>query len=151
MHMTAIADPPTAPLAEPPRSTGRGNRRSQGFTLVEAIVALAVVSISLAAIGSLTSATLRSGVHVERHLSEMETTQAIVAGMPLRNQIGDGALSGEIAGHRWRIDAEPFPADLLGPGAAPRWTPEKLVLTVQGPGGGRFSLDMIRLIKPRAP
>jgi general secretion pathway protein I len=128
----------------------RTKLRSPGFTLVEAIVALAVVAMSLAAIGNLANATLRSGVYVERHLAEVETAQQILAGLPGRGELRDGAVSGEMAGHAWRLDAEPFHAGFVDPGASARWSPEKLVLTVQGPGVARLSIDMIRLVGPRA-
>ena len=64
--------------------------------------------MSLAAIAGLMQATLRSGVHVERHLAEVETAQQILAGMPGRDELRDGSSSGEMAGHAWRIDATPF-------------------------------------------
>ena len=123
------------------------DKRSSGFTLVEALVALTVTAMCLAAIASLMNATLRSNVHVERHLAEVETEQQIIAGLPGRDQLGDGTSSGEMAGHVWRLDTAPYDAD-VDPGAS-RWVPERLLLTVRGPGGAKVSIDAIRLVKRR--
>ena len=58
-----------------------GSRRSTaGFTLIEVLVALAVVAISLAAIGSLIAVTTRGARAVGLHLTLVETARAIVTG-----------------------------------------------------------------------
>ena len=53
-----------------------------GFTLIEALAALAVMGAGLAAIGTLASSSLRAGLYAERHLAEIETARKIIAGMP---------------------------------------------------------------------
>jgi general secretion pathway protein I len=137
-------------LSKSPRSASRSAGRSSGFTLVEALVALTVVAMSLAAIGSVVNATSHSRVYVERHLAEVETAQQILAGLPDRDRLTGGTLRGEMAGHAWRLDATPFHADFVGSGANGPWAPEKLLLTVRGPGGAPLSIETIRLVKPRA-
>ena len=114
------------------------------------LVALAVMASSLAAIGSLTNTTLRSGVHLERHLAVVETTQQIIAGLPGRDELRDGSSSGEMAGHVWRLDVTPYRTNLVAPGSPADWTPEKIALTVRGPDGALLSVDMIRLVRGRA-
>jgi general secretion pathway protein I len=123
------------------------NDHSRGFTLVEALVALTVVMILLSAIGGLSASSLRTGRYVELHVAEMENAQQILAGMPGRDQLADRTQSGEIAGYRWRLDAQPFSAAFLAPRAQSPWTPETIVLTVQGPRGAPLSFDMIRLVR----
>lgn len=124
------------------------NNHSRGFTLVEALIALTVMMILLSAIGGLSAASLRTGRYVERHVAEMENAQQILAGMPARDQLADRTQSGEMAGYRWRLDAQPFSAAFLAPRAQSPWTPETIVLTVQGPSGAPLSFDMIRLVRP---
>ena len=51
------------------------------------------------------------------------------------------------AGYRWRLDAQPFTAAFLVARAQSPWTPETIVLTVQGPSGAPMSFDMIRLVR----
>ncbi len=123
------------------------NSHSRGFTLVESLVALTVMMIVLSAIGGLSAASFRTGRYVERHVAEMENVQQILAGLPGRDQLANGTQSGEWAGYRWRLDAQPFTAAFLVARAQSPWTPERIVLTVQGPGGAPMSFDMIRLVK----
>jgi len=49
--------------------------------------------------------------------------------------------------NRWRLDAKPFIADFVDPSAQTGWTPETIVLTLQGPNGAPLSFDMVRLVK----
>ncbi len=127
--------------------TLRPNSRSGGFTLVETLVALTVMVIVLSAIGGLSASSLRTGRYVERHVAEMENVQQILAGLPGRDQLADRSQSGELAGYRWRLDARPFNAAFLPARAQTPWTPETIVLTVQGPSGAPLSFDMIRLVR----
>ena len=77
----------------------------------------------------------------------MENAQQILAGLPGRDQLANRTQSGELAGYRWWLDAQPFSAAFLPPRAQTPWTPETIVLTVQGPGGAPLSFDMIRLVR----
>ena len=132
------------------RSTPRPNSHSRGFTLVESLVALTIMMIVLSAIAGLSALSLRSGRYVEHHLADVENVQQILAGLPGRSELKNGTLSGEMAGYRWRLDAAPFSAAFIDPGTQTRWAPERIVLTVQGPGGVPLSFDMVRLVKTGA-
>src|SRR4051794_14022727 len=84
------------------RSTPCEHRRTDaGFTLVEVLVALGVLAIALAAIGSLMATTVRGTRSIETHLTLVETGRAIMTGLPDRGQLAIGSFSGEIAEHRW--------------------------------------------------
>ena len=75
-----------------------------GFTLIEALAALAVMGAGLAAIGPLAGSSLRAGLYAERHLAEIETARKIIAGMPSRDALPVGRLTGALDAHDWRID-----------------------------------------------
>ena len=122
------------------------SNHSRGFTLVESLVALIIMMILLSAIGGLSASSLRTGRYVERHVAEMENAQQILAGMPGRDQLTNPTQSGEMAGYRWQLNAQPFAAFVAPRGQTP-WTPEMIVLTVQGPGGAPLNFDMIRLVR----
>jgi general secretion pathway protein I len=128
------------------RSTNLKWRRSEaGFTLVEALVALAVVAVSLTAIGSLVATNMRGTWALDRRLALVETTRAILTGLPDREQLVAGNLSGEFADHRWRVDVVPFAADFIDPRRPTPWVPQAVVLRVQSPSGRVLRIDTVRL------
>jgi general secretion pathway protein I len=124
----------------------RGRRSGvAGFTLIEVLVALVVVSVSLAAIGSLVATTVRGVRAVDRHLALVETARTIVTGLPDRNQISIGSLNGEFGGHRWRVDVLPFVASNVGLQEQSIWLPQAVVVRVQSPAGTILQVNTVRL------
>jgi general secretion pathway protein I len=115
-----------------------------GFTIIEVLVALAIVTAVLAAIGSVIATTARGTRSLEAHLALIETARAIATGMPKRAQLV-GDLSGEISGHRWRIDVLPFAAGGIVPAADARWIPQTVVISVRSPSGALLQLNTVRL------
>jgi len=132
------------------RSTRRPNSHSRGFTLVESLVALALMMILLAAIGGLAATSFRAGRYVERHLADIESTRQIVAGLPGRGELADRNLSGDMVGYRWRLDTAPYRPDFFNPKSPTPWTPQIIALRVQSPNGGVTSVDIVRLVRTRA-
>jgi general secretion pathway protein I len=120
-------------------------RVSAGFTIIEVLVALALVAASLAAIGSLIATTVRGTRSLEQHLALVETARAIETGMPKREQLTIGNVSGEISGHRWRIDVLPFSAGGIGAVEDSPWVPRTIVIRVQSPTGAVLQLNTVRL------
>jgi general secretion pathway protein I len=116
-----------------------------GFTMIEALVALAVVAVSLTAIGSLVAANTRGAVAVDQRLSLVETARSILTGLPDRGQLAPGNARGELAGNRWRIDVLPFTADFVDASRPTLWIPQVLVIRVQSPNGQSLRIDTVRL------
>jgi general secretion pathway protein I len=114
-----------------------------GFTLIEALVALAVVSAGIAAIGSLLFSSSRSDLNAERHIALIATAQKILTGLPDRNELADGQLDGVLNNHQWRVDVGPF-VGAAGehPGG---WEPQRIDLRVRSPSGAVINLDTVRL------
>ena len=118
---------------------------SAGFTLIEVLVALAVLAISLTAIGSLVATNIRATRALDQRLALVMTARAILTGLPDREELAVSNSSGEIAGHRWRLDLLPYVADFVDPRWVTPWMPQAIVLRVQSPTGQVLRVDTVRL------
>jgi len=116
-----------------------------GFTLIEVLVALAVVAISLSSIGMLVATTVRGTRSIERQLTQLATTRAIVAALPDRDQLNLGNFSGALAGYRWRIDVAPFVAADVDLKQATKWVPQSVAISAWSPDGAMMQVNTLRL------
>jgi len=121
-----------------------------GFTLLEVLVALAVVAISLAAIGSLVAGTIRSTRMLDERVALRETTRAVFTALPDRDQLAAGNVSGQIDDFRWRLDVLPFAAPFVDPSQPSPWIPQTVVLRVLSPSGQLLRIDTVRLQRGEA-
>jgi general secretion pathway protein I len=127
-----------------PRSENR--QGIAGFTLLEVLIALAVVAVCLTAIGSLMAATVRGTSSLDQHLGLVETARAIETGLPDRGELAVGkSLTGEMRGYRWKVDVLPFQTTFVAPQKAPPWLPQTVRITVQSPTGQILRINAVRL------
>lgn len=135
------------PSTNGPRQTndGRSRRGDAGFALFEVVVALAVVAITLTAIGALVAVNIRATRALEERLALADTTRLILAGLPNRGELTIGQTSGEISGFRWKLDVRPVDARLATTRDDVPWAPRSVALTVQSPSGRVVQVDTIRL------
>jgi general secretion pathway protein I len=128
----------------------RNDCGTAGFTLLEVLVALALVAASLGAIGTLVAANVRATRALDQRLALMETARAVLAGLPAREELVPGSLTGEIAGHRWRVDVQPLATQPADPRRPPPWLPQAVVIRVEAPSGQLVRIDTVRLRQERA-
>ena len=118
-----------------------------GFTLIEALVALALVAVLLTAVGSLVASAANGTRTLEQHLALVETARMIASVNPGRGELSSGDLGGEMLGYRWRADVSPF----FGGGSAPvpnsPWIPQGVLVRVQSPSGAILAIESVRLQK----
>jgi general secretion pathway protein I len=117
---------------------------TDGFTLVEVLVALTILAVLLSAIGALVATSVRGVRTIERHLMEIEIARGIATALPDRDQLVPGNLHGNVAGHRWRLDVLPFIASFSAPPSTP-WVPQRVIMTVHSPSGGALQIETVRL------
>jgi general secretion pathway protein I len=109
------------------------------------LVALAVVAVSLSSIGMLIATTVQGTRSIERRLTQLETTRAVAAALPDRDQLVPGNFSGKLADYLWRVDVLPFTATNVDPRQITQWVPQSVIVTVRSPDGAVQQLDTIRL------
>jgi general secretion pathway protein I len=120
------------------------NGRRAGFTLVEVLVALAVLAISLASIGSLMFANIRAAGALEQHVSLTETARALWTALPGRGASAPD-MSGETAGQRWRITTQAFVDSYVDKSSPSPFEPKLVIMRVQSPSGAMLQIDTVRL------
>jgi len=111
--------------------------------MIEAVVALALVSIVLAAVGALVARNVRGELQLEQHVALMQTARLIAAGLPQGAQPLPTELAGRVSGYRWQMRISPFlDEDSLIPES--QFIPQRIELRVQSPTGAIVSLETVR-------
>ncbi len=124
------------------------DRRDAGFTLIEVLIALAVVAVSITAIGSVMSTNVRGVRSLEQHVALMQTTRSVMTtGIPRRAALAPGTVSGEEGDYRWTVEVGPLGGDLVEKDAKTTWIPELVRVRVRSPSGAVSDLRTVRLIQ----
>jgi general secretion pathway protein I len=121
-----------------------------GFTLIEALVALAIVAAVLGSIGAVIATTVKGTRAIDQRLALGGTAETLLAQLPARTLLKPGRQTGETAGHRWRIDVSPMNVAVAS--EAPqtqRFVPLAVNMRLQAPGGPAIQVTTVRLV-PKA-
>ncbi|MGX1165410.1 general secretion pathway protein I [Bradyrhizobium sp. USDA 372] len=127
------------------------SRRSSdtaGFTLIETLVALAIIAVVLGTIGSVIAATAKGTRSIDQQLALAGTAETLLADLPARALLKPGRRSGELAGSRWRIDVAPMRM-AGGDPASDRFVPLAVNLRLQRGDGAAIQITTVKLV-PRA-
>jgi general secretion pathway protein I len=118
-----------------------------GFTLIEALVALAIVAAVLGSIGAVIATTAKGTRSIDQRLALSGTAETILAALPARTLLKPGRQSGETAGHRWRIDVSPMNVAVASDAPQTgRFVPLAVTMRVQAPGGPAMQVTTVRLV-----
>ena len=121
-----------------------------GFTLIEALVALAIVAAVLSSIGAVIATTVKGTRSIDQRLALTGAAETLLAALPARNLLKPGRQSGELAGHRWRIDVSPMNASVTSDAPqTQRFVPLAVDMRLQAPGGPAIQVTTVRLV-PKA-
>jgi general secretion pathway protein I len=118
-----------------------------GFTLIEALVALAIVAAVLGSIGAVIATTAKGTRGIDQRLALSGVAETILASLPARTLLKPGRQSGETAGHRWRIDVSPMNVAVASDAPQTgRFVPLAVTMRVQAPGGPAMQVTTVRLV-----
>jgi general secretion pathway protein I len=114
-----------------------------GFTLIEALVALAIIAAVLTPIAAMIATTVKGSRSIDQRLALTGSAETLLAALPARNLLASGRQSGETAGHRWRIDISQINTATSNVG---RWIPLSVAMRLQTPGGPAMEITTVRLV-----
>ncbi|MBR1175260.1 prepilin-type N-terminal cleavage/methylation domain-containing protein [Bradyrhizobium sp. KB893862 SZCCT0404] len=131
----------------PPR-----DRPDAGFTVLEVLIALAIIAISIFSIGSVMSTNSRGVTTLENHVALVGAAQAVLTtAIPQHNELAPGVRAGELRNYRWQLDVSPIGGDWEPQDDSKvTWTPELVRIHVRSPTGAQLDLSTVRLM-PRRP
>ena len=123
------------------------DRRDAGFTIIEVLIALAIVAIGIVGIGSVMSVNARGVRTLESHVALMQTAQTVLAtAIPRREDLAPGTHSGQIRDYRWQVDIGPVGGGwIVNDDVA--WVPELVRVRVRSPSGATVDLETVRLMR----
>lgn len=119
-----------------------------GFTLIEVLVALAIIAVVLGTIGSVIATTAKGTRAIDQRLALAGTAETLLADLPARSLLKPGRRSGELAGSRWRVDVAPMNVPGGDP-ASDRFVLLAVNLRLQRADGSAIQVTTVKLV-PRA-
>ena len=129
--------------------SGRDDRsdRRAGFTLLEALVALALVLAFASAVGPHLSQARRIMANAEGRVAAQVLLRSLLNAPFDRSSLARAPWEGETSGLRWRIDTEPVAAARTRDRA--NWSAFRVVASVTWAPGQVMMAETIRLGKPQ--
>jgi prepilin-type N-terminal cleavage/methylation domain-containing protein len=127
------------------RDNGKGQA---GFTLLEALVALALVLAFAAVLGPHLSQARRIMNHAEGRVAAQVLLRSLLDAPFDRSGLANASRKGEASGLRWRIVAEPVVAAAPGAPDQPRWLPYRVTASVAWGSDQVIMAETIRLGRP---
>ena len=125
------------------------NRATAGFTLIEVLVALALVAVSVGGIGSAIFTSSKGVRSIEDHLMLDGAARILSTSLPRRQDLVPGRLTGNLLGQRWRTDIAPYAGIERVPDSM--WVPQVVAIEVRSPSGTTVRLETIRLQQRATP
>jgi general secretion pathway protein I len=121
------------------------NSARRGFTLVEALVALAIIVLALASLYQALGGGLQAGVVAEQQRRAVEAAERLLTELGRSAPLRDGVTRGELPdGRRWTLRVEPLAAiDADGP---PSVLEGHIATVEMSRAGGRGPLLQLRTL-----
>ncbi|MGJ5181206.1 prepilin-type N-terminal cleavage/methylation domain-containing protein [Bradyrhizobium oligotrophicum] len=119
-----------------------------GFTLIEVLVALAVVSVSLAAIGAVVSRNAISVRKLEQHVTLVADMRlAVATALADRARLQPGVIEQRSGSGSVVLQIDPLGGDWGQPAGQQGWMPEAVTLRVRTGAGAVAEVQTVRLAR----
>ena len=125
-----------------------GRKGQAGFTLLEALVALALVLAFAAVLGPHLSQARRIMNHAEGRVAAQVLLRSLLDAPFDRTGLAKTARKGEASELQWRIVAEPVLSAAPGTPDQPRWLPYRVTASVAWGADQVITAETIRLGRP---
>jgi len=131
------------------------NRQSKienGFTLLEVVVAMAIVGLGVVTLLEIFSLGLRLEARSSTRTEAVAYSRQVIDELLIRRALKDEREEGSLgAGYRWRIQTRPLQEDsgLVPPGG---WELKEIVMEMRYPDGGReglLEMKTLRLVRKK--
>jgi type II secretory pathway pseudopilin PulG len=130
------------------RSRREQGGRQGGFTLLEALVALALVLAFAATLGPHLSQARRIMDHAEGRVAAQVLLRSLLDAPFDRSRLAKASRSGETNGLRWSIESRPVLTAAPGAPDQQRWLPYRVSATVVWGSDQSITAETIRLGTP---
>src|SRR5258708_27715664 len=124
---------------------------TRGLTLIEAEGAPAINAAVLSSIGAVIGTTVKGTRSIDQRLALTGAAETLLAALPARNLLQPGRQTGELAGHRWRIDVAPLNLAAREVPETSRFVPLAVNMRLQAPRGPAIQVTTVRPRPQRAP
>jgi general secretion pathway protein I len=122
--------------------------REAGFTLIEVLIALAIVAVSLVAIGAVVATNMRGVGVLEQHAALIAAEQAALeTAIPDHDHLVSGTVEGVTGADRWRVQVSPLGAGWDVAAGKAGWVPELVTLRLRAASGAIVELRTVRLAR----
>ncbi|NPV21617.1 prepilin-type N-terminal cleavage/methylation domain-containing protein [Bradyrhizobium aeschynomenes] len=119
-----------------------------GFTLIEVLVALAVVSVSIIAIGAVVSRNAAGVRKLEQHVTLVTDMRLALATMLAdRSPLQPGSIDRRSGSGAVALQVGPLGGDWNEPAGQTGWIPEAVTLRVKTGSGAVADVQTVRLVR----
>jgi prepilin-type N-terminal cleavage/methylation domain-containing protein len=129
------------------RRGDRACRDDDGFTLVEAVVALAVCGVIVAATTPVVTSNLTRARSADGRLQMALAERRALDALPAHSALQAGVLQGESDGVAWRADVRPF--EDRGAARGAQWAAYRIVIDLEAQDGRTSRIETLRLGRAR--
>jgi general secretion pathway protein I len=120
-------------------------RAARGFTLLEALIAIVILTLSLSALMQSHSTGVRGLGVLDDHLQARLLAQSVMAEWAGDRALRPGTVEGSYGKFAWQLSLAPLD-DAPQPGArASPWTLHRLTLVVSWPRGRQIEIETVRM------